>query len=214
MPQATMMSGSNDRQMVLEVGPKGNVLLRGTVNEIGANFLKVKSWGGEWMVNIPSSAQILPENATLTQYAVGDFVGVQGTVSQSALWTVDARLVRDWTAKKVIKEEREAIKKERRNNQEEIREVMKNESPKNWQGIATNINVDAKTFTLTVGGTVYTVQLVTDAKIVDKMFLSTSLTDVKEGDTVRIWGPLTDTTINAYVLRDVMITSKTTGSGN
>lgn len=212
MPEATMMPGSNDRQMVLEVGPNGKVLLRGTVTEVGANFLKVKSWGGiVWTITISSTTKFMPSD--MSQIVVGDFVGVQGIANKDSA-TVDAGLVRDWTAKKVVKEARELIKKERRNNKEEIREVIKNESPKNWQGIATNINVDAKTFTLTVGGIVYTVQLVADVKIIDKMFLGTSLADVKEGDTVRVWGPLTDTTINAYVLRDVMITSKTTGSGN
>ena len=195
------------QQMILQVGPHGEVLLRGTVSVVGTTSLTVKSWGGDWVVNISSASKLMPET-TMAQFKVGDFVGIQGAVNQTASWTVDAKLVRNWTAKKVIQENKQTIKTERHNSAQEIKEVMKNEKPKNWQGTVSNINVDAKSFTLTVDGSVYTVNLVADAKIVDKAFLSTDLAKVKEGDTVRVWGPVTDTTISAYVFRDISLMTK------
>jgi|GEM_PF-4460342 hypothetical protein len=85
-----MMSG---QEMMLQVGPKGNVLLRGTVDAVATGSLTVKGWGGDWTVNISSSTKLMPSD--ITQFKVGDFVGVQGTVSQTSSWTIDAMLVKD-----------------------------------------------------------------------------------------------------------------------
>ncbi len=191
-------------EMVLNINHQGKVLMRGTIESVGTNSIMVKSWGGSWTVNIGTDAKLLP-GTDMSQFKAGDFVGVQGSINESLAWTVDATIIRNWTAKKAMVETRMMEHKERHNNEQEIKDVIKNESPKNWQGVATGINVDAKTFTLTMEGKAYTVNIVTDAKIVEKNFASTDLAKVKEGDTVRVWGPVTDTTISAYVLRDISL---------
>ncbi len=81
--------------MVVQIGPSGNILLRGTVDSVGQNSLTVKSWGGDWTVMINASTKLAPAS-TIGQFAVGDFVGVHGTVDQNASWTVHADVVRDW----------------------------------------------------------------------------------------------------------------------
>lgn len=207
MASKAMMGQHEGPEMVVQIGPNGKTTLRGTIKTVGSASFTVTSWGGDWTVNVPASANVMPTD--ITQFKVGDFVGVQGAINQGAPWTVDAKIVRDWTAKAVVQENKQMVKTERHNNQQEIKDVMKSESPKNWQGIATNINVAAKTFTFTVDGVAYTVTLVGEAKVVDKMFLSTDLAKVKEGDTVRVWGPITGTTINAYVFRDISLTPMT-----
>ena len=192
--------------MVLEVGPSGRTLIRGTVTAVGTDSLTVKSWGGLWVVNVSSTTKLAPR-VDMAQFAVGDFVGAQGVMSTAADWTINATLVRNWTTRKDLQATKDMVKRERHNNMEEIREVMLNESPKNWQGTASNINATAKTLTLTVDGTAYAVSLVTDAKVVDRAFFTIDFAKVKEGDTVRVWGPVSSDAISAYVLRDVSVGS-------
>ncbi len=198
-------------EMVLQVGPMGKVLLRGTIDSVSTNSLTVKSWGGDWTVNVSASTEVMPDNGSkdavsdLAQFKVGDFVGVQGSINAGASWTIDATLVRDWNLKTMMQENKTTMMTERHNTKQEIKDVIKNESPKNWQGTVSNINTDSKSFTLTVDGTAYTVQLVTGATVVNKVFLGTDLAKVKDGDTVRVWGPVTQTTINGYIFRDVSL---------
>jgi len=79
--------------MMLQIEPKGNALLRGTINSVASNSLVVKSWGGNWTVNFSSSTKLMPND--IAQFKVGDFIGVQGTVNQASSWTIDATLIRN-----------------------------------------------------------------------------------------------------------------------
>lgn len=103
----TQMRGDGGQQAVLQVGPDGKVLMRGTIVSVGTTSLVVKSWGGEWTVNVSADTNLAPLTTGISQFTVGEFVGVQGIVSQSAAWTIDAKLVRNWTGKKMMMENRE-----------------------------------------------------------------------------------------------------------
>jgi type 1 fimbria pilin len=35
---------------IVNIEPSGNVLIRGTVTNIGSDSLEVKSWGGKWTI--------------------------------------------------------------------------------------------------------------------------------------------------------------------
>lgn len=191
-------------EMILQVNHRGKVLMRGTIESVGTGSIVVKSWGGSWTVNIGPDARLLP-GTDISKFKAGDFVGVQGQVSETATFTIDAAIVRNWTVKKAEVENKVMERKERHNNQEEIRDVIKNESPKNWQGTASNINVSGNSLTLTIEGVAYTVNVVAGAKIVSQSFLTIGLADIKDGHIVRVWGPVSSTTISAYVVRDVSI---------
>ncbi len=191
--QKSMMSDSHPQPMIVNIGPAGQTLLRGTVKTIGTNSLTVTSWGGDWIINVSSDTKVRPVS-DLTKFKVGDFVGVKGNVNQSAAWTIDANLVRDW----MIKEEGQSMEKE-------IKELMKAEIPKNWQGTASNVNASAKTLTLSIENVAYNVNIVDTAKVVSKNYAAIDFASIKDGDTVRVWGLLSDTTITAYVVRDVSI---------
>ncbi len=86
--------------MVLQFGSSGNVLMRGTIDAVNTNSLTVKSWGGDWTVNITGSTRLMPQTS-MAQFAVGDFVGIQGTVDQNSNWTVDATVVKDWAVRQI-----------------------------------------------------------------------------------------------------------------
>ncbi|MHB8710582.1 MAG: hypothetical protein ACYC6X_03480 [Minisyncoccota bacterium] len=182
--------------MVLQVGPNGKALLRGTIDSVSAASITVKSWGGDWVVNIPSSAQVLPQGATLASFQTGDFVGVQGTVDQSTSWTVNASLVRDWTA-------RQALNQEKKQNVQSVRE-MRTGVPRTVQGTVSDLS--GESFTLTTSNTVaYSVSLTSGAKTLQRNWLTLDFSQVQNGDTVRVWGPVASSTISASIFRDVSI---------
>ena len=195
-------------QMVVQIGPDGRTLLRGTIDTVGSTSLTVKSWGGNWIINISSSTKLMP-TTDISKFKAGDFVGVQGVATTSGTWAIDASLIRDWTAEKVMaeakKQEQEA-KKQAQVNEKNVQELMKSVQPRNWEGVAINVNTDAKTLTLAVGGDMlYSVVLTSNAKVVNEGFMTMDFNAIKNGDKVRVYGPSSNNVITAVVVRDVSV---------
>ena len=185
--------------MVLEIGAAGRVLLRGTVESASADSLTVKSWGGSWTITVPASAEVLPHGTAVSGFGQGDFVGVLGTVNQSAGFTIDAKIVHDWTARMTA---RQGITR----NIRAVREVMRSGTPRVVEGTLSNLDASAETFTLTAkSGTNYSVSLVSGAKTLQRNWATLDFSTVHNGDTVRVWGPVASSTISASVFRDVSI---------
>ncbi len=182
--------------MILQVGKAGNVLMRGTIASEAAGVLTVNSWGGVWTVNVSSGTQIFPATAgnDLTQFKTGDFIGVQGKVSQSASWTVDATLVRDWTY-------RAAVTQEQKQNIQSAKGI-RGDSPRDYVGTAGNVNGSA--FTLSAAnGTSYTVNIASGVEIVNRNWITLPLASITSGDNVRVYGVNASGTITAQIVRDV-----------
>ena len=196
---ATASVAPRTQPMVLEVSPRGRALLRGTVDSVSADSLTVKSWGGSWTINVSSASKVLPNGAALSSFQQGDFVGVEGTVSQDSSLTIDATLVRDWT-------ERKAVHQEIRQNIRSVHQEMRSGTPRIVEGTVSNLDASAETFTLTAGnGTGYSVSLASNAKTLQRNWTTLAFSAVQNGDTVRVWGPVASTTISASIFRDVSI---------
>ena len=195
------VSPASSQKMILEVGPAGKVLLRGTIASVSSGNLTVTGWGGVWTINVGSSAEILPASVAndLTQFKAGDFVGIQGTINQSANWTIDATVVRDWTY-------RAAVNQERKQNIQSVREIIKSGTPRNYVGTASNISTSS--FTLTVNGTTDTVNVATGAKVVNRNWVTIPLASIQNNDNVRVWGVNASSTITAQIVRDISIPAK------
>ncbi|MDE2020812.1 MAG: hypothetical protein KGJ13_10795 [Patescibacteria group bacterium] len=198
-PTAVSVPASQSQPMILQVGAAGKVLLRGTVASVSAGSLTVTSWGGAWTVNVGSGAEVLPVAAgnDLAQFKVGDYVGVQGTVSRSAIWTVDATLVRDWTY-------RQAVNQERQQNVQSIHATIKNGTPRNYVGVASNISGSSLTLT-EADGTSYTVDVALGAEVVNRNYITLPFSGIRNNDNVRVWGVNASGTITAQIVRDVSI---------
>ena len=184
--------------MVLQIGAKGNVLLRGTVESVSSGSVTVTSWGGAWTVNVPANASVLPSGTALSSFQQGDFVGVQGTIDSTTNFTVNASLIRDWTARQALHQEIkanvQAVKQERAG------------APRTVEGTLSNLDATAETFTLTnSAGTAYAVTLDSGAKILGKNWATIQLSQATNGDTVRVYGTVSSTTIAASVFRDVTV---------
>ena len=92
--------GGPTSPMIINIGPNGNVLMRGiVVGAPGANSFVIKSWGGSWTTNVSAATQLITLNRVITDLQDGDFVGVLGTISSDGTFTIDAKIVREWKGK-------------------------------------------------------------------------------------------------------------------
>lgn len=195
----TVSSAPSRQPMVLQVGPAGKVLIRGDIVSTASGSLVLKSWGGNWTINIPSGSEILPAAAAsdVTKFQAGDYVGVQGTVSTDAPWTINASVVRDWTM-------RQTAAAQQQQNRQSVKQLVASETPRVYVGTASNVAGSSLTLTA-ANGTSYSVSIASDAKILNRNWLSTSVSSVANGDTVRVFGANASGTITASVVRDITI---------
>mgnify|MGYP001609081783 CR=1 FL=1 len=204
---STIATNNNTRTtnpMVIEIGPRGGTLLRGTVISNASGSLVVKSWGGNWTINIGSSTKILP-NKDIANFAKDDFVGIQGKISDSSPWTINATLIRNWSYK-------EELAKTKKENKEVVKELMKNATPRNYEGKVTTITGSG--FTLTEKNVAFSVSIVSGAKIFNKNYLPILISDIQSGDTLRVWGTNVSSTISAQIVRDISIPRTATSSSH
>jgi hypothetical protein len=188
---------------VLNVSAAGNVLLRGTIASITSGVMTVNGWGGVWTVNIPASASIYPVATTnyATQFQVGDFVGVQGTIATGANWTVNATLVRDWTYRAAVTAQVKA--------NVQAAQGIRAEGPRDYIGTASNVSASSLTLTVS-NGTVYTVNPSANAEVVNRMWTTLPFTSINNGDNVRVYGVDASGTVTAQIVRDVTIPATST----
>jgi hypothetical protein len=201
--QNGMMSQmSKSQQPILQVGAAGKVQMRGTIASVASGMLTVNSWGGAWTVNVGASARIFPAATSTTQFKAGDFVGVQGTVSQSASLTIDATFVRDWTLPATM------VKQNENNGQSS--EGGTKSGPRNFVGVASNLN--GSMFTLTVNGMAESVIVSPGAQVVNRNRLTIPLASIQSGDSVRVSGVNASGTITAQIVRDMSIPPSSTST--
>jgi hypothetical protein len=191
----------------LEIGPSGRVLLRGNLDSVSGNTLKVKSWGGIWTVRVPAGAEVLAHDARitdLTQLQSGDYVGVQGLVSSTEIMTIDGKVVRNWT-------ERKRIMQDKKDNEKLWKRLIKD--TRNDDLMSDRIvegtvgTTSGNSFTLTDGGVTITVNTTASTKFIDKNWASITLADIKIGNRVRVFGDVTGaTSITAEVVRNTSTT--------
>jgi hypothetical protein len=202
-PMSASADGENggtisQTQTVVQVDSSGRALLRGTIDAVNGRTLTVKSWGGDWTLNVNASAEILPASVgqDLTQFKNGDFIGVQGIVSQTAVWTIDASVVRDRTLEQTMIQQRQ----ENIQNEHDV----KGAGPMNFQGTVSNLN--GSSFMLTTqDGATFTVNIAAGAQIMNVTRLTLPLVSIANGNTVRVWGTNASGTITAQIVRDLSI---------
>jgi len=99
------VSGDSASPMIVNIGPKGNVLMRGiVVGTPSADLIKVKSWGGTWEVKVSPTTRLMSINKVITDFQDGDFVGLLGSISSDGSFIVDANIVREWKGKLEVKD--------------------------------------------------------------------------------------------------------------
>jgi len=173
--------------MVVQIGPAGNALIKGTVTNVGTDSLTVKSWGGDWTVNIDTNTKFLPKGLPLKQIKAGDLVGLNGKVKSEETLTVHATLIRDWTEKKITKEE------------------VKETKPQIHVLTVETVDKTNNTLTAKLNGQTITVKLANGAKLIDRNSKTITFDKIEANDKVRVYGVLSGNTLEASVIRDVSI---------
>jgi len=186
--------------MIVQIGPAGNALIRGTVTSVGSDSLTVKSWGGEWTVKIEKDTKFLPQGLTLDQIKTGDFVGLIGKVNSEETLTVHATLIRDWTERKLIREE---IKQ----NIREMKEIKQETTPRTHILTVKSVDQANNTITATMNGQTITVKI-HNTKLIDRNWRSITLDKIQTNDKIRVYGILSGNTLEASVIRDISIPRK------
>ncbi len=85
---------------LIDINREGRALLRGKVVSVNGNIVVVSSWGGNWNINVASTSDVMYHfggRGNVDQFKPGDTVGVIGQVDQSNPFTIDARIIRDWS---------------------------------------------------------------------------------------------------------------------
>lgn len=96
--------------------------------------------------------------------------------------------------------------KQSEQNIQSVRETMRSETPRNYQGTVSVMN--GLSFTLTgSNGASYAVDVVANATVINRNWFTLSLSSIQNGDTVRVWGANASGTITAQIVRDVSIAS-------
>jgi hypothetical protein len=184
--------------MIIQIGPAGNALIRGTVTNVGTDSLTVKSWGGNWTVKIERDTKFLPRGLTLDQIKAGDLVGLNGKVNSEETLTVHATLIRDWTEKKITKEEVKETKKE-------VKQILKETKAKIHVLTVETIDKINNTLTAKLNGQTITVKLANGAKLIDRNFKTITFDKIEANDKIRVYGVLSENTLEASVIRDISI---------
>jgi hypothetical protein len=183
--------------MIVQIGPAGNALIRGTVINSEKDSLTIKSWGGNWTVKIEKDTKFLPRGLTLDQIKAGDFVGLNGKVNSEETLTIHATLIRDWTERKLIREE---IKQ----NIKEVKEIKKETTPRINILTVGSIDQTNNTITATMNGQTINIKI-NNAKLIDRNWKTITLDKIQPNDTIRVYGILSGNTLEAYVIRDISI---------
>lgn len=186
-------------QQVVEINPAGRALLRGTVVSVGSGSLVVKSWGGNWTVNVTDATEVIPKatgtSADLSKFSAGDFVGVNGSIIEGQAWTIEAKVLRNWTIRQESKQERKEVRQEVK--------IERSEGARIYVGTAGSVGTSS--LTLTERQTSYTVNVAADAKVLNRNWLKINLSDIRNRDLVRVFGVASGTTITASVVRDTSL---------
>lgn len=93
---AAFSNGSGTSPVIVTISPRGDVLMRGTIESVTADTLTIKSWGGVWTVKTSPVTEVIGPTNTLADFKVGDIAGVRGDMAHDASFTIEAKTVRAW----------------------------------------------------------------------------------------------------------------------
>lgn len=170
-----------DVSQTVQINPNGNVTLRGTVASVGGASIVMKSWGGDWTVNVGAGVKLNSRAngvIALTDIKVGDVVMVQGAMKTGAGLTVDARQIKD----QFIPDRSVLIR-------------------------GTIASVGTNVLTVKSGEVTWTVNTTDATKFTSKFVAATTLAAMKVGDEVTASGVLAAGATTTFIATEVKDTS-------
>ena len=181
----------NDTQndgLAVRIGENGATALRGAkVTAVTATTVSATTaWGStviNWTLNVDSATAIRGKGngkMAIGDISVGDMIDVRGPlVTTNASLTVQAKEIIDRSAVRPVAQQQTLEGK--------IKAIAGAAAP--------------TTLTVTVGTTDYQVKVATDTSLLTALWLRTSLANLAVGNTVRVYGAVSGTSIDATVIR-------------
>jgi hypothetical protein len=206
-PSTTIPPIMQKGEWKLEIGPAGRTLMRGHIESVTADSIKIRTWGGVWTVRVLPGAEIIPRVGAqlfdLTRFQPGDYVGINGTIVRDQPLTIEARVIRNWTEKREIAFERKM-------NHEYLKRLIKDNrisdslTGRVFEGTVGSIS--GTSFTLSDRGVATTIETNGATRFVDRNYATIALGSITVGDRVRVYGDVTSSSsILAQVVRDTSL---------
>ncbi len=175
----------------VHINDNGTVLVRGAkVTAVSGNSITaVSSWGSTtlvWTVNVDANTQFVRRSggaSNVGEVTVGDSISFHGSLlTNSNGLVVSARVVKDWS-------------------------LQPKHEPRVFKGtLKTPPGAIAPTsMVVTIRNVDYTVNVAANVSVLNRLWLMTSLNNLRVGDRIRLYGTLDGTTITASVVRDTSI---------
>ena len=177
--------------------------MRASVKSVGTNSIVVDGWGGTWIIRTNAATQVISNASNaigdVSAIAVGDFIGVSGSMARDQVYTVDATLVRDWTTNPLAAASTPSTTTTTTTS---TFTTTTSATVPLYTGTASAIGADS--FTLTsLDGTEYTVMTDSSTVFLNTARATIAFSDIESGDSIRVNGSLSDSTITATVVRDI-----------
>jgi hypothetical protein len=187
--RSSLSKSNNEREV--QIRNNGSVTLKGAqVTAVSSSTITAQTALGNailsWTITTSGSTQFLNKKSqtiALADIVVGDEINLNGTMASGSALTVNATVVRD-----VTKVQNTPVSSVRDTFQGSLVSLVGTSTP--------------TTMTLNIGGTNYTVNIPSTAIVLSNAWLPVSLSTFVNGDTVRIFGTMSSTTINALVVRN------------
>jgi hypothetical protein len=170
--------------MILTVDDFGKILIRGTVQSVASDYIMVRSWGGDWKIEMGSTTQMISKNINYvgnnSEISIGDFVGLTGIIDQNAPFAINADFVRDWT---------------------KSLNTTSDNNPNLYTGTVSDLSNNS--FILTnENGSAYMVNIDQNTKVLNTRRETINFSEIQLGDSIRINGTTIGNVISATVVRD------------
>jgi hypothetical protein len=212
--------------MVTTIDASGNILIRGVVQSVGTDSLTLAGWGGTYTIRTTADTTVAPVGVNgagdVSGIMPGDFVGVDGVVAPDQVWTVNAADVRDWTKAPIATTGDMTSADTGASTDTTVSPPPADVTTPTdtsstsatglsagdtlFVGTASNVDASSSSFTLTdASGNTYTVSTTPDATIWDSSSNAQTLGNIQDGDSIRLDGVESGTSITADVVRDTSI---------
>jgi hypothetical protein len=192
-------------KMKLQVALSGKAHVTGKVESISGDSFKISTWGGTWTVKTATSTKY-SSKGSLALIKVGDFVQVQGKVSNAEAMTLEAQHINNKSFKKEVKNNKNILKflkgdnDDRKGHHASSTDALK---------LATVQTVSTSSSSLSVklqNGLTYLINTSGATKFFNKALNPITFSDVKAGHTIAAYGTTTSsTTLDASIIHDLSL---------
>ncbi len=179
-------------KMKLQVALSGKAHVTGKVESMSGDSLKISTWGGTWTVTTATSTKF-NNKGSLALIKVGDYVQVQGKVSNAQAMTLQAQHINDKSFKKVAKK---------------TRMELSHASSTDMVRGATVQSVATSSLTVKLhNGVSYLINTSGVTKFFSKALNPITSSDIRTGHTIAAYGSTTSstTTLNATIIHDLSL---------